>query len=182
VTAIHLPANETWIGHCDCKCEPAMAMAPGSNNISYKEGGGVRTGRQLQEVPDSDSRSSMGTLSAIDPNRMTNHHHHVETNRQPSSWSALNKSILPPPKKRHHHVTTPPHPVQQQTSRVIYMECKENKGDRGGSLTSRISTLSPGTKRKMLGYAADGILLLMPSSIFHLFHAYNLSQVILCDD
>lgn len=133
-----------------------IAMAPGSslhphNAMKDKEGG--RREKNSQEAVTS---GSMGLLSEVNVNRMS----HNDSNQQ--SWPALSKTILPPPKKRHHpaHQNTSGQPA----SRNVYMDCKENRSEnsRGGSLTSRISSLSPGTKRKMLGYAADGSIPPLP--------------------
>jgi len=104
-------------------------------------------GRREKSSQEAVTSGVLGLLTNVDVNRM-----HVDSNQQ--SWPALSKSILPPPKKRHHSANQ--NTAVQPAPKVIYMDCKENKSDRGGSLTSRISSLSPGTKRKMLGYAADG--------------------------
>lgn len=119
-------------------------MAPGSsvyvhNVMKEKEGNGKEN--NPQEVINS---SNAGLLTSRDVNRMGN----IDSNQQ--SLPVLSKNMLPPPKKRHHLATCQPAP------KVLHTDCKENRSDRGGSLTSRISSLSPGTKRKILGYAADG--------------------------
>uniref|UniRef100_A0A7I4B2R3 Uncharacterized protein n=1 Tax=Physcomitrium patens TaxID=3218 RepID=A0A7I4B2R3_PHYPA len=125
-------------------------MAPGSsvyeNNV-VKDQEGVWRENTPQEVVTS---GNMGMLADVDVNRFVN----CDSNQQ--SWPALSKTILPPPKKRNHPATGQPASV------VKCMDCKENKSDRGGSITSRISSLSPGTKRKMLGYAADGSIPPLP--------------------
>lgn len=134
-----------------------VAMAPGSsiqphNAMKDKEGG-----RREKNSQEAGTSGVLGMLTNVDVNRM-----HVDSNQQ--SWPALSKSILPPPKKRHHSANQ--NTAGQPAPKIIYMDCKENKSDRGGSLTSRISSLSPGTKRKMLGYAADGNVRL-PVFSFH---------------
>ena len=148
-----------------------ISMAPGSslhphNAMKDKDGG--RRENNSQEALTS---GSMGLLSEVNVNRMS----HNDSNQQ--LWPALSKTILPPPKKRHHPANQ--NTLGQPASRNVYMDCKENKSEnaRGGSLTSRISSLSPGTKRKMLGYAADGNVLL-PVVPFHF--ACTLRSV-LCD-
>lgn len=124
-------------------------MAPGSSlqpHNAMKDKEGVWREKNSQEAG---SSGVLGMLTNVDVNRM-----HVDTNQQ--SWPALSKSILPPPKKRHHPMNQNAAPNPNTAPKIIHTDCKENKSDRGGSLTSRISSLSPGTKRKMLGYAADG--------------------------
>ncbi|XP_024367793.1 uncharacterized protein [Physcomitrium patens] len=125
-------------------------MAPGSsvyvhNVMKEKEGNGKEN--NPQEVINS---SNAGLLTSRDVNRMGN----IDSNQQ--SLPVLSKNMLPPPKKRHHLATCQPAP------KVLHTDCKENRSDRGGSLTSRISSLSPGTKRKILGYAADGSIPPLP--------------------
>lgn len=140
-------------------------MAPGSSlhpHNAMKDKEGSRREKNSQEAVTS---GTMGMLSEVNVNRMS----HADSNQL--SWPALSKTILPPPKKRHHPANQ--NTAGQPASRNVYMDCKENKSEnaRGGSLTSRISSLSPGTKRKMLGYAADGNVLLLVFSL-HL-HAHS---------
>ncbi|KAG0595999.1 hypothetical protein M758_UG215800 [Ceratodon purpureus] len=134
----------------------AFAVTPGSslhphNAMKDKEGG--RREKNSQEAV---ITGSMGLFSEVNVNRTS----HNDPNQQ--SWLALSKTVLSPPKKRHHLVNQ--NASGQPPSRNAYMDCKENKSDnsRGGSLTSRISLLSPGTKRKILGYAADGSIPPLP--------------------
>lgn len=128
-------------------------MAPGSSRQPLTAMKDNDRGPREKNSQESETSGVLGLLTSVDVNRM-----HIDSNQQ--SWPALSKSILPPPKKRHHpaHQNT----AGQSAPKVIYMDCKENKSDKGGSLTSRISSLSPGTKRKMLGYAADGSIPPLP--------------------
>ncbi|KAG0574879.1 hypothetical protein KC19_VG299600 [Ceratodon purpureus] len=133
-----------------------IAMASGCSFHPHNAMKDKERGRREKNFQEAVASGSMGLLREVKVNRMS----HNDANLL--SCPAFSITILPPPKKRHH-------PVNQKTSgqppsRNVYMDCKENKSEnsRGGCLTSRISSLSPGTKRKMLGYAADGSIPPLP--------------------